>query len=115
MNLRPKRDQKQMEKVQKEKRDDPAIEGARSFREAREKAFIFKGLKTKKPKKEPTVAKRHIYRALPVIGISSIVALLSIYFFKPLSTQKVIEFSGNKAVDQQLLYEKVALRKKIIL
>ena len=58
------------------------------------------------------MAKRHIYRALPVIGISSIVALLSIYFLSPLSTQKVIEFSGNKAVDQQLLYEKSRIKEE---
>ena len=58
------------------------------------------------------MAKRHIYRALPVIGISSIVALLSIYFLSPLSTQKVIEFSGNKAVDQQKLYEKSRIKEE---
>ena len=58
------------------------------------------------------MAKRHIYRALPVIGISSIVALLSIYFLSSLSTQKVIEFSGNKAVDQQLLYEKSRIKEE---
>ena len=84
--------------------DDPAVEELDPSEKQEEKPSFFKGLKTKKPKKEPTVAKRHIYRALPVIGISSIVALLSIYFLSPLSTQKVIEFSGNKAVDQQLLY-----------
>ena len=86
--------------------DDPAVEELDPSEKQEKKPSFFKGLKMKKPKKEPTVAKRHIYRALPVIGISSIVALLSIYFLSPLSTQKVIEFSGNKAVDQQLLYEK---------
>ena len=86
--------------------DDPAVEELDPSEKQEKKPSFFKGLKTKKPKKEPTVAKRHIYRALPVIGISSIVALLSIYFLSPLSTQKVIEFSGNKAVDQQLLYDK---------
>ena len=77
-----------------------------------EKPSFFKWLKRNKPKKEPTVEKRHIYRALPVIGISSIVALLSIYFLSPLSTQKVIEFSGNKAVDQQKLYEKSRIKEE---
>ena len=69
-------------------------------------------MKRNKTKKEPTVAKRHLYRALPVIGISSIVALVSIYFLSPLSTQKVIEFSGNKAVDQQKLYEKSRIKEE---
>ena len=85
---------------------DSVIEGLDVPEEQVEKPSFFKWLKRNKPKKEPTVEKRHIYRALPVIGISSIVALLSIYFLSPLSTQKVIEFSGNKAVDQQKLYEK---------
>lgn len=93
-------------------KDDPAIEELDPSEKQEKKPSFFKGLKTKKPKKEPTVAKRHIYRALPVIGISSIVALLSIYFLSPLSTQKVIEFSGNKAVDQQLLYEKSRIKEE---
>lgn len=92
--------------------DDPAVEELDPSEKQEKKPSFFKGLKTNKPKKEPAVAKRHIYRALPVIGISSIVALLSIYFLSPLSTQKVIEFSGNKAVDQQLLYEKSRIKEE---
>lgn len=76
------------------------------------KLFLFNGLKVSKEKKEPTVAKRHIYRAIPVIGISLIMALLSIYFLSPLSTKKVIEFSGNKIVDQQVLYEKSRIKEE---
>ena len=95
-----------------EEEDDPAVEELDPSEKQEKKPSFFKRLKTKKPKKEPTVAKRHIYRALPVIGISSIVALLSIYFLSPLSTQKVIEFSGNKAVDQQKLYEKSHIKEE---
>lgn len=91
---------------------DSVIEGLDVPEEQVEKPSFFKWLKRNKPKKEPTVEKRHIYRALPVIGISSIVALLSIYFLSPLSTQKVIEFSGNKAVDQQKLYEKSRIKEE---
>ena len=91
---------------------DPAVEELDPSEKQEKKPSFFERLKTKKTKKEPTVAKRHIYRALPVIGISSIVALLSIYFLSPLSTQKVIEFSGNKAVDQQLLYEKSRIKEE---
>ena len=94
------------------KEDDPAIEELGPSEKQEKKPSLFERLRTKKPKKEPAVAKRHIYRALPVIGISSIVALLSIYFLSPLSTQKVIEFSGNKAVDQQLLYEKSRIKEE---
>ena len=92
--------------------DDPAIAELDPSEKQEKKPSLFERLKTKKPKKEPAVAKRHIYRALPVIGISSIVALLSIYFLSPLSTQKVIEFSGNKAVDQQLLYEQSRIKEE---
>lgn len=74
--------------------------------------YLFDRLKVRKKKKEPIVAKRHIYRAIPVIGISLIMALLSIYFLSPLSTKKVIEFSGNKVVDQQILYEKSRIKEE---
>ncbi|MEZ7559759.1 FtsQ-type POTRA domain-containing protein [Streptococcus sp. 27098_8_66] len=92
--------------------DDPAIEELDPSEKQEKKPSLFERLRTKKPKKEPAVAKRHIYRALPVIGISSIVALLSIYFLSPLSTQKVIEFSGNKAVDQKQLYEQSHIKEE---
>ena len=91
---------------------DSVIEDLDVPEEQGKKPSFFKQLKRNKPKKEPTVAKRHLYRALPVIGISSIVALVSIYFLSPLSTQKVIEFSGNKAVDQQKLYEKSRIKEE---
>lgn len=92
--------------------DDPAVEELNPSEKQEKKPSFFKGLKTKKPKKEPTVAKRHIYRALPVLVISSLVALLSLYFLSPLSTQKVIEFSGNKVVDQQQLYKKSQIKEE---
>ena len=91
---------------------DSVIEDLDVPEEQGKKPSFFKQLKRNKLKKEPTVAKRHLYRALPVIGISSIVALVSIYFLSPLSTQKVIEFSGNKAVDQQKLYEKSRIKEE---
>ena len=92
--------------------DDPAIEELDPSEKQEKKPSLFERLRTKKPKKEPAVAKRHIYRALPVIGISSIVALFSIYFLSPLSTKKVIEFSGNKAVDQKQLYEQSHIKEE---
>ena len=60
----------------------------------------------KKAKKEGQIARRHIYRAIPVWVISTLVALFSAYLLTPLAKQKIIEFSGNKNADQDLLFEK---------
>ena len=60
----------------------------------------------KKAKKEGQIARRHIYRAIPVWVISTLVALSSAYLLTPLAKQKIIEFSGNKNADQALLFEK---------
>ena len=60
----------------------------------------------KKAKKEGQVARRHIYRAIPVLVISTLIAVFSAYLLTPLAKQKIIEFSGNKNADQTLLFEK---------
>ena len=60
----------------------------------------------KEAKKEGQIARRHIYRAIPVLVISTLIALFSTYLLTPLAKQKVIEFSGNKNADQTLLFEK---------
>lgn len=60
----------------------------------------------KKAKKEGRIARRHIYRAIPVLVISTLIALFSAYLLTPLAKQKIIEFSGNKNADQTLLFEK---------
>ena len=60
----------------------------------------------KKAKKEGQIARRHLYRAIPVLVISSLIALFSAYLLTPLAKQKIIEFSGNKNADQTLLFEK---------
>lgn len=60
----------------------------------------------KKAKKEGQIARRHIYRAIPVLVISTLIALFSVYLLTPLAKQKIIEFSGNKNADQALLFEK---------
>ena len=59
-----------------------------------------------KAKKEGQIARRHIYRAIPVLVISTLIALFSAYLLTPLAKQKIIEFSGNKNADQTLLFEK---------
>ena len=60
----------------------------------------------KKAKKEGQIARRHIYRAIPVLVVSTLIALFSAYLLTPLAKQKVVEFSGNKNADQTLLFEK---------
>ena len=60
----------------------------------------------KKAKKEGQIARRHIYRAIPVLVVSTLIALFSAYLLTPLAKQKIIEFSGNKNADQTLLFEK---------
>ena len=68
----------------------------------------------KKAKKEGQITRRHIYRAIPVLVISTLIALFSAYLLTPLAKQKVIEFSGNKNADQTLLFEKVVSKIGII-
>lgn len=60
----------------------------------------------KKAKKEGQIVRRHIYRAIPVLVISTLIAVFSAYLLTPLAKQKIIEFSGNKNADQTLLFEK---------
>lgn len=60
----------------------------------------------KNTKKEGQIARRHIYRAIPVLVISTLIAVFSVYLLTPLAKQKIIEFSGNKNADQTLLFEK---------
>lgn len=60
----------------------------------------------KKAKKEGQIARRHIYRAIPVLVISTLIAVFSAYLLTPLAKQKNIEFSGNENADQTLLFEK---------
>ena len=60
----------------------------------------------KKTKKKGQIARRHIYRAIPVLVISTLIAVFSAYLLTPLAKQKIIEFSGNKNADQTLLFEK---------
>ena len=64
----------------------------------------------KKAKKEGQIARRHLYRAIPVLVISSLIALFSAYLLTPLAKQKVVEFSGNKNADQTLLFEKSQIK-----
>ena len=53
-----------------------------------------------KPEKKQ-IEKIHLYRALPILIVSSLLALSSLYFITPLSTIKNIVVSGNERVSQE--------------
>ncbi len=72
--------------------------------EAREKAFILKRLKDEKTKEGTDIGKTP-YRALPVIGMQLSVVAFSPSIFGSLVHTENDWIFGNKAVDQQLLYE----------
>lgn len=55
--------------------------------------------KEAKPDK-PRIERIHLYRALPVLVISSLLILLSLYFITPLSSLKNIVVTGNERVSQ---------------
>lgn len=55
--------------------------------------------KESKPDK-PRIERIHLYRALPVLVISSLLILLSLYFITPLGSLKNIVVTGNERVSQ---------------
>ena len=55
--------------------------------------------KEAKPDK-PRIEKIHLYRAIPVLVISSLLILLSLYFITPLGSLKNIVVTGNERVSQ---------------
>lgn len=59
-----------------------------------------------KAKREPKIAKRHIYRALPIFILAFGTLLLSAYFMSPWSSQKEFLISGNKEVGTQAILDK---------
>jgi len=50
---------------------------------------------------KPRIARIHLYRAVPVLVISSLLILLSLYFITPLGSMKNIVVSGNERVTQE--------------
>ena len=92
------------EKVRK-RRERSGCRGARSFREAREKAFIFERLKTKNQRRN-----RQWKNAISIVPFRlSELARLSPFsrsIFKSLSTQKVIEFSEQSGWPATIVWKK---------
>ena len=55
--------------------------------------------KEAKPDK-PRIEKIHLYRAIPVLVLSSLLVLLSLYFINPLGSLKYLVVTGNERVTQ---------------
>ena len=58
------------------------------------------------------IAPRHIYRALPVLILSSILLILAVYFISPYSKLKNIEVTGNKQLSKTEVLDASSIQKE---
>ena len=58
------------------------------------------------------IAPRHIYRALPVLILSSILLILAVYFISPYSKLKNIEVTGNKQLSKTEVLDVSGIQKE---
>ena len=58
------------------------------------------------------IAPRHVYRALPVLILSSILLILAIYFISPYSKLKNIEVTGNKQLSKTEVLDASSIQKE---
>ena len=58
------------------------------------------------------IASRHIYRALPVLILSSILLILAVYFISPYSKLKNIEVTGNKQLSKTEVLDASSIQKE---
>ena len=58
------------------------------------------------------IAPRHVYRALPVLILSSILLILAIYFISPYSKLKNIEMTGNKQLSKTEVLDASSIQKE---
>lgn len=58
------------------------------------------------------IAPRHIYRALPVLILSSILLILAVYFISPYSKLKNIEVTGNKQLSKTEVLDASGIQKE---
>ena len=71
--------------------------------------------KTKKQNEKETrekIAPRHVYRALPVLILSSVLLILAVYFISPYSKLKNIEVTGNKQLSKTEVLEASSIQKE---
>ncbi|WP_308688899.1 FtsQ-type POTRA domain-containing protein [uncultured Streptococcus sp.] len=69
---------------------------------------------TKQNEKETRekIAPRHVYRALPVLILSSVLLILAVYFISPYSKLKNIEVTGNKQLSKTEVLEASSIQKE---
>ncbi|PRT77464.1 cell division protein [Streptococcus anginosus] len=94
------------------------------FSEEEQDAFLDKASLRKKKKAERKQAKqeaketrekiapRHVYRALPVLILSSILLILAVYFISPYSKLKNIEVTGNKQLSRTEVLDASGIQKE---
>ena len=58
------------------------------------------------------IAPRHVYRALPVLILSSILLILAVYFISPYSKLKNIEVTGNKQLSKTAVLDASSIQKE---
>lgn len=58
------------------------------------------------------IAPRHVYRALPVLILSSILLILAVYFISPYSKLKNIEVTGNKQLSKTEVLDASGIQKE---
>lgn len=58
------------------------------------------------------IAPRHVYRALPVLILSSILLILAVYFISPYSKLKNIEVTGNKQLSKTEVLDASSIQKE---
>ncbi|EUB24878.1 POTRA domain protein, FtsQ-type [Streptococcus sp. AS20] len=69
---------------------------------------------TKQNEKETRekIAPRHVYRALPVLILSSVLLILAVYFISPYSKLKNIEVTGNKQLSKTEVLDASSIQKE---
>ena len=83
--------------------EEENIEESSDVSEDRTENFIGQadvGIEKEAKPDKPRIERIHLYRALPVLVISSLLILLSLYFITPLGSLKNIVVTGNERVSQ---------------
>lgn len=86
-----------------EEPEEENIEESSDVSEDRTENFIGQadvGIEKEAKPDKPRIERIHLYRALPVLVISSLLILLSLYFITPLGSLKNIVVTGNERVSQ---------------
>ena len=77
-----------------------------------DKTTLRKKKKAERKETREKIAPRHIYRALPVLILSSILLILAVYFISPYSKLKNIEVTGNKQLSKTEVLDASSIQKE---